>query len=211
MSEQWLKAGASQPGDPGPGHRPQVRAIARLHPPPCRRRDARADVPGRLEPRRLTRRPRPAADGGCRLDRPSRRGLAPRCRVPPRLRRVLLDERPCGYVPTGSPLQTRVRQCLRCHRLPLPLNEYEVRDPAGTFIGRVDFAYPAERVLIEVQSWEWHAGKIHLDRDAARRARFAAAGWTVLEATAATARDFAPFAAGLRSTLRARAPTLPFL
>ena len=47
--------------------------------------------------------------------------------------------------------------------------QYVVRSATAEFVARVDLAYPAERVLIEYDSYQEHTGKVALDRDSARR------------------------------------------
>ena len=66
-----------------------------------------------------------------------------------------------------SPLETRLRLVLVLAGLPTPEVQYEV--PAA---GRIDLAYPGQRIGIEVN------GDPHADPD--RLARLQSAGWTVL-------------------------------
>jgi very-short-patch-repair endonuclease len=81
-----------------------------------------------------------------------------------------------------SPLESRVRVLLTLAGLP-PQVQYEVR-VGGTFIARVDLAYPERRLAIEVDG-AWHADDAQLVRDRRRLNRLLAAGWTVLHFTAA--------------------------
>jgi very-short-patch-repair endonuclease len=47
----------------------------------------------------------------------------------------------------------------------------------------VDFAWPAERLVVEVDGWAWHSSRNRFERDRARDAALAAAGYTVLRFT----------------------------
>jgi very-short-patch-repair endonuclease len=47
---------------------------------------------------------------------------------------------------------------------------------------RIDLAYPAERVAIELDSFRWHAGRRAFATDRARGNRLVAAGWHLLRA-----------------------------
>ena len=59
----------------------------------------------------------------------------------------------------------------------------------GRFYGRLDAAYPDEKVGLEYQSYERHAGKLAVDNDNARRRRFKAIDWDIVEVTGADFRD----------------------
>jgi very-short-patch-repair endonuclease len=84
--------------------------------------------------------------------------------------RALLERRRPGHVPE-SVVETEFAQLLRRAGLPDPVPQFVVRDDGGAFVGRVDFAYPAERVLIEIQSTRWHNGPEDRERDDRRHAR----------------------------------------
>jgi very-short-patch-repair endonuclease len=83
-----------------------------------------------------------------------------------------------------SPMETRLRLVIVAGGLPRPVAQYDVRDPAGRFVARVDLAYPQWRIAIE------YDGDYHRDRqtyrDDQRRANaLRVAGWTILRFTAA--------------------------
>ena len=59
---------------------------------------------------------------------------------------------------TDSPLETRFLQLLRRSRLPAPRRQYEIHDE-GTFIARVDFAYPEIRLAVEVDGYRFHSSR----------------------------------------------------
>lgn len=45
--------------------------------------------------------------------------------------------------------ETRTRLMCRAQRLPAPIAQYEIRHPSGRLAGRVDFAWPEHRVMLE--------------------------------------------------------------
>ena len=65
-----------------------------------------------------------------------------------------------------------------------PSPQHTVHTGDGRFVARVDLAYPDRRIAIEYDSYQEHTGKVALVRDSSRRNALAAAGWTVLSATA---------------------------
>lgn len=84
---------------------------------------------------------------------------------------------------SGSVLESLLRVLLVEAGLPRPRSQYEVRWPEGRLIARVDFAWVAERLLLEVDGYAFHS-----DRDAYRRDRnkmnsLEEQGWRVLRVT----------------------------
>jgi very-short-patch-repair endonuclease len=80
-----------------------------------------------------------------------------------------------------SPMETRLRVSLIDGGLPRPVAQYELRDPLGAFIARLDLAYPQHRVAVEYDG-AWHWARRRDDdrrRDAAR-----ALGWVVIVVSA---------------------------
>ena len=47
----------------------------------------------------------------------------------------------------------------------------------------VDFAWPASRLVIELDSWQYHRTRAAFEADRRRDRRLTAAGWTVLRVT----------------------------
>ncbi|MFA5891326.1 MAG: type IV toxin-antitoxin system AbiEi family antitoxin domain-containing protein [Actinomycetota bacterium] len=95
----------------------------------------------------------------------------------------LVDERAARGV-TESPVETSVLQLIRSRRLPLPMLQYVVTD-AGRFIARLDFAYPDQRVAIEVDGFRHHDTRATFDDERARGNAIEALGWRILRVTAA--------------------------
>jgi very-short-patch-repair endonuclease len=106
---------------------------------------------------------------GCR----GRRGTAT-------IRRVLRQRDP-RLAPTESELENMLWSLIRHAGLPLPVRQFVISDGDGV-IGRVDFAYPSHKLVIEAQGARWHLmdhQKWH--SDAERRTRLTLVGWRVLE------------------------------
>lgn len=83
---------------------------------------------------------------------------------------------------TDSDLEKKVLRCLRDAGLPTPRLQYQIFD-GDTFVGRVDFAYPDEKVAIEADSFQFHHGRQSFDHDRARGNDINALGWQVLRVT----------------------------
>jgi len=96
-----------------------------------------------------------------------------------RVVRTVLDRKASGERPVGSILETRFRQLLRRAGLPEAVAQYEVYD-RGEFVARVDFAYPAFAVAIEIDGEERHAGRSPRQHDARRDRRLSALGFRPL-------------------------------
>ncbi len=96
--------------------------------------------------------------------------------------RVLLDERSEIDELAESVLEARMLRLCRTQGLPDPVCQHEVR--AGTrFVGRIDFAYPADQVAIEVDGYESHVSLDAFRHDRVRQNELIALGWTVLRFT----------------------------
>lgn len=108
-----------------------------------------------------------------------RRGCAP-------LRRLLVQR---GDIPaTGSRFETRFNRLLRKAGLPLPERQVEIFD-GDRFIGRVDFAYPDAKVLIEADGYLFHSGRQAWQRDGTKGNHFGLQGWLILRFTTEDLRD----------------------
>lgn len=96
--------------------------------------------------------------------------------------------------------ESRVRVALVLAGL-APQPQYEVYDD-GRFLGRVDFAWPEARLILEYEG-AYHFEGTQLVRDDARIARLEAAGWRVLRISAADLRDLDRVVATVRQALAA--------
>jgi len=93
------------------------------------------------------------------------------------LRAHLLERGHLG-APHPSVLESlMMRKVFRRYQLPAPQTEVT----AGWFGQyRVDFAYPALKLAIEVDGYVWHSSQAHMDADNARRNHLKTLGWQVL-------------------------------
>ncbi len=73
--------------------------------------------------------------------------------------------------------------------LPKPITQFEARTADGELLGRLDAAYPAQRIAIEVDGYRFHADYDSFVADRERHNRLVASGWTVLRATPAAIRS----------------------
>jgi hypothetical protein len=84
----------------------------------------------------------------------------------------------------GSPMESVLRWLIHEAGLPAPVLQHVVRDADDRFLGRVDLAWPDQRVLVEFD------GNVHRERrvfvdDVRRQNDLVLAGWTVLRFTSA--------------------------
>jgi very-short-patch-repair endonuclease len=98
----------------------------------------------------------------------------------------------------------RLVRALVAAGLPPPVKQYEVWVD-GVFFGRIDLAFPAIKLGIELDSFRWHAGRRPFRDDRQRANRLAAAGWMLLRATTEDAQDPRELVAHAESIFRAAA------
>lgn len=77
-----------------------------------------------------------------------------------------------------SGLEVRFLQLLRRAGLPEPRRQVDVGD--DQWVGRVDFLYDDQRIVLEVNGAWHHSGTLEVERDQHRTAKLVAAGYTVL-------------------------------
>jgi very-short-patch-repair endonuclease len=94
----------------------------------------------------------------------------------------LLASRRTGRRSPESAFEWRLLRALSANRLPSPIPQYVIRLPSGR-TARVDFAYPEARLVIEADSYRYHAGLTSWSRDRARNNHLIALGWRVLAVT----------------------------
>jgi very-short-patch-repair endonuclease len=95
------------------------------------------------------------------------------------LMRSLLMERAGAYFPPASELEARFVELARAQGLPAPKRQVNLGDD-DSWIGRVDFVFDEARLVVEVDSAEFHDGLLDARSDAERDRRLEADGWTVL-------------------------------
>jgi hypothetical protein len=98
------------------------------------------------------------------------------------LMRRLLDDRGQGFVATESELEDLLVSVLTAHGVPLPERQGVTGDGAGV-IGRVDFVYRPQRLVLEGDSRRHHTALSDWDHDRWRDARLAASGMRVIRVT----------------------------
>lgn len=99
-----------------------------------------------------------------------------RARAGTRKLRAICHDRRTGVPESAA--EARLLRTLREGRLPLPERQLEIRTGAGRF--RVDFAYPEQRVALEVDGYAFHSGRRRWQADRARQNALEALGWRVL-------------------------------
>jgi hypothetical protein len=82
-----------------------------------------------------------------------------------------------------SPMETRLRLIAVLDGLPHPEVQYDVFDPDGRVVARLDLAYPRHRVALEYDG-DHHRERDTFRRDAVRLNRLHLLGWVVLRFTA---------------------------
>jgi very-short-patch-repair endonuclease len=91
----------------------------------------------------------------------------------------ILDDRADNFVPVESELEARFLELLRAAGLPEPVRQLDLGDTL-MWIGRVDFAYPSARLVIELDSVRCHSSKLDRASDDVRDARLARIGWRTI-------------------------------
>jgi len=94
-----------------------------------------------------------------------------------RLRRLLAD---LGEV--DSVAEAELMAVLVAGGIERPVTQFEIRDGAR-FIARVDLAWPAQRLALELDGYRYHADPQSFVSDRERGNRIVAAGWTLLRTT----------------------------
>lgn len=96
--------------------------------------------------------------------------------------RALLDASYGSLIPESA-LERVFERLLEDAGLPKPVRQYEIFDYNGVFIARMDFAYPSNWCLIELDSRKYHLNPVSFERDREKRNLARTLGWHVLEIT----------------------------
>lgn len=80
-------------------------------------------------------------------------------------------------------LEAEFERLIRRYGLREPVYQYELRDPSGRFVGRIDAAYPDLRIAIELDSAGTRAKREALQYDVARQNRIVECGFLPLRYT----------------------------
>ena len=94
---------------------------------------------------------------------------------------ALLAERLPGYDPGDSDLETRVLRALVAAGSPIPAQQHRVHLDGRAC--RLDLAYPALKLAIELDGWEYHRSRSSFDDDRSRANLLVVLGWTLLRFT----------------------------
>jgi len=96
--------------------------------------------------------------------------------------RSILRERGQDFVAPTSELEAALVELLAEYDVPQPSRQVDLGDDLA-WIGRVDFVYRRERLVIETDGREHHSSLLDRQSDAARDAALQAGGWRVLRLT----------------------------
>lgn len=117
--------------------------------------------------------------------------------------RKLLEKRHPALRPTESDFETMMSQLIERFALPQPERQVVIRDEAGRFVHRADFAYTEARLVIEADSVSHHLSSEEIRRDRRQTRQMIDQGWTVLRVTRwEMANEGAAVAASIRRILR---------
>ncbi len=97
--------------------------------------------------------------------------------------RKILTERLAWDQITESQLEDRFLRLLQRFGLQRPEGQFPVHDSSGAFVARVDFAYPADHLLIELDGARFHSDRVTFQTDRARQNRLIALGYKILRFT----------------------------
>jgi very-short-patch-repair endonuclease len=117
--------------------------------------------------------------------------------------RQLIRSRDSNDEKTDSESEDELIRLIRSRKMPLPVLHYNVFHEDG-WLGEVDFAYPRERIAIEVHGYRVHSLKRVWENDQRRENELVRAGWKLLKATSLQLhQDPESFLEVLRSLLEA--------
>lgn len=95
--------------------------------------------------------------------------------------RLVVAERTPGYVPPASELEAVFADV--CERFGLPRGVRQQNSGGDAWIGRVDVAYPEAKLLVELDSRQWHDTSTAFEDDRHRDNALVLAGWRVIRIT----------------------------
>jgi len=78
-----------------------------------------------------------------------------------------------------SAMESEARLVMIDHELPPPELQYPIHGCDGE-LWRVDFAWPAARLVAEYESIDWHVGRNEMLRDKTRWGKIQELGWTII-------------------------------
>jgi hypothetical protein len=84
---------------------------------------------------------------------------------------------------SGSVLESIFRVLAILAGLPAPLSQYPIRNETGVVVARVDFCWPAARLVVELDGFAFHSDRASYRRDRWRMNELERLGWRVLRIT----------------------------
>lgn len=84
---------------------------------------------------------------------------------------------------TESALEVRTRQLIGVAGLPVPKQQCRIEDEHGRLIARVDFAWPAVRLIVQAHGYRYHHGRKRFEIDMAQQRELTARNWRILPIT----------------------------
>jgi len=115
---------------------------------------------------------------------------------------LLLD---VGSGRVESPAESWMRMALIEAGVPIPEVNWQILTPDGRELHRLDMAWPGQRICLEYDGWESHAGRE--DADEARAAELRRHGWIVVRAKGEDLSDPARLIGELRAAFARRGYT----
>ncbi|MDQ3662499.1 MAG: type IV toxin-antitoxin system AbiEi family antitoxin domain-containing protein [Actinomycetota bacterium] len=109
--------------------------------------------------------------------------------------------------PTESDLEDAMLEIIARAGLPPPVRQFELREQ-GILLGRVDAAYPQQRIALEADGYEFHSARAEWLHDRRRQNAFVSRGWHFLRFTVEDRRVPQPFLADLTRLLRSLSGSL---
>ncbi|WP_374009969.1 DUF559 domain-containing protein [Leifsonia sp. LS-T14] len=100
-----------------------------------------------------------------------------------------------------SPAESALRVVLHDAGVVPPCLNYRIHSREGTFVARVDMAYPDQRLVIEYEGDHHRIDRDQWHKDIRRQARLEDLGWRVIRATAADLTDPDDFLLRIRRAL----------
>lgn len=82
-----------------------------------------------------------------------------------------------------SPMESEARLVMLDADLPAPELQYKIVDCSGRW-WRLDFAWPAYKLAVEYDGFDWHSDRDSFTRDRQKRAALHELGWTMLSVVA---------------------------
>jgi hypothetical protein len=81
-----------------------------------------------------------------------------------------------------SELERRALRLFASPGIPAPICQYRILD-GNDYLGVVDFAWPAAKLIVEVEGFQFHSGRAQWDRDLARYNALVLRGWRIIRMT----------------------------